>query len=30
LLSKKELWKYYEEILPINHKYFSNIIWRIN
>ena len=26
LLSKKELWKYYEEILPMNHKYFSNII----
>ena len=25
LLSKKELWKYYVEILPMNHKYFYNI-----
>ena len=26
LLSKKELWKYYVKILPMNHNYFSNII----
>ena len=26
ILSKKELWKYYVEILPMNHKYFSNIV----
>ena len=25
LLRKKELWKYYIEILPINHKYYFNI-----
>ena len=25
LLSKKELWKYYVEILPLNHKYFFNV-----
>ena len=25
LLNKKELWKYYIEILPINHEYFNNI-----
>ena len=25
LLSKRELWKYYAEILPMNHKYFPNI-----
>ena len=25
LLNKKELWKYYIEILPINHKYYFNI-----
>jgi len=25
LLSKKELWKYYVEIIPMNHKYFFNI-----
>jgi len=25
LLSKKELWKYYIQILPMNYKYFQNI-----
>jgi len=25
LLNKRELWKFYIEILPINHQYFSNI-----
>ena len=25
LLNKKELWKYYIDILPINHKYYFNI-----
>ena len=26
LLSKKELWKYFIKILPMNHQYFSNIV----
>ena len=26
LLSKKELWKHHLEILPMNYKYFSNIV----